>query len=118
LHGYALQIELTFGADTLTKEGWVIDFGSLKPIKDWLQHMFDHKMIIAEDDPAKEVFLELGAAGLAEIHVLPQVGCEAFTLYIFDHVTLWLAQATRHRVRLTEVTVREHEANAVTCVPL
>lgn len=118
LHGYALQVELTFEADSLTPEGWVIDFGGLKPIKNWLEAMFDHRLLIADDDPEKEALLHLGELGIASTIVLPKVGCEAFALYIFDHVTLWLDEATSHRVRLVKVTVKEHEANAVTCVPI
>src|SRR6516162_6253698 len=98
LHGYSLQIELTFEADTLSKEGWVIDFGSLKPIKEWLQDTFDHKLLVAEDDPHLLSLKVLGSAGAADILILPYVGCEAFASHIFNHVATWTRGSTRGRV--------------------
>jgi 6-pyruvoyltetrahydropterin/6-carboxytetrahydropterin synthase len=51
LHGYALQVELTFEAEALDHRNWVVDFGGLKGLKKVLQSVFDHTTLIAEDDP-------------------------------------------------------------------
>lgn len=125
LHGYALSIKLTFGAAELDENNWVIDFGSLKPIKAWLVDMFDHKMLVAEDDPAREQLEDLATPvewcdiregepyQLADVLIVPAVGCEAFARMIFDHVAGWLAELPdAPRVFLTEVEVREHGANS------
>jgi 6-pyruvoyltetrahydropterin/6-carboxytetrahydropterin synthase len=117
LHGYALQVEITFDCNLLSAEGWVIDFGSLRMIKEWLQDTFDHKMIVAEDDPLLETFNELDRLGAAEVIMLPHVGCEAFAKHIYDFVEPWVQMSTESRVWCSKVVVREHEANEVTFGP-
>lgn len=120
LHGYALAVRLEFGANWLDGNGWVIDFGGLKPIKEWLCETFDHKLLIAEDDPCRDLLEQIGSedspdpigAQLAEVKIVHAVGCEAFAAMIFRHVSLWL-EAEKHapRVNLLSVEVREHGGN-------
>ena len=45
LHGYALSFKFIFEADELDARNWVVDFGSLKSLKGWLENTFDHKTI-------------------------------------------------------------------------
>ena len=59
IHGYALQFEFTFGGNELDESNWIVDFGGLKPLKEWLKHMFDHTYLVAEDDPELETFVDL-----------------------------------------------------------
>lgn len=113
LHGYALSVRLEFEADELDHRNWVVDFGSLKPVKAWLQETFDHKTVVAEDDPHLDLFAKMEAIGLIELVVVKAVGCEAFARLIFDHVTGWMAdEGLSPRARLTLVEVREHGANS------
>lgn len=111
-HGYALSVKLTFHAEELDENNWVVDFGGLKDVKEWLQERFDHKMVIARDDPFKEQIMGLEELGLAEIVVLDQVGCEAFAKYVFEGVSEWLESRYGSRVLLGGVEVREHGANS------
>lgn len=113
LHGYALSIKLTFGAHELDGNNWVLDFGSLKPIKQWLCDTFDHRTLVAEDDPMLPYFRSMHDDQVADILVVPAVGCEAFAKMVSDHVTAWLTELPdAPRVFLTEVEVREHGANS------
>jgi 6-pyruvoyltetrahydropterin/6-carboxytetrahydropterin synthase len=112
LHGYALQIALTFGSDSLDARNWVIDFGGFKSLFDGLAKDFDHKLVIAIDDPLSNYFLQLEALGGAEIVQLPNVGCEAFAEVIALYTIYWMKlHAIRTDVRLLSVEVREHEGN-------
>lgn len=113
LHGYALSVRLEFEADTLDARNWVIDFGSLKPVKQKLADTFDHKTVVAVDDPEYGRFLELHKARLIDMVGLPAVGCEAFATWIFNFVVNWLnANGHAPRVRLASVEVAEHGANS------
>ena len=56
IHGYALQFEFTFGGDELDSSNWIVDFGGLKPLKEWLKFMFDHTYLLGSDDPEFETF--------------------------------------------------------------
>lgn len=112
LHGYALEVRLDFSATKLDANGWVIDFGGLKPIKAWLESQFDHKTLIAQDDPELPWFKEAASRNILDLNILPAIGCEAFAGMIFAYVSDWLAQNNHApRVQLTRVTVREHAGN-------
>lgn len=120
IHGYALGFKLVFEADELDENGWVKDFGGLKPLKAKLVATFDHKMVVAQDDPALHRLLSLSdgrgvwdTAPLAQIIVLPRVGCEAFAGMVWDWADELITTEERARgVRLVEVECREHAGNA------
>ena len=114
LHGYALAVKLVVESDELDPRNWCFDFGGFKPIKTFLIDTFDHKMLVAADDPEKETLLALREKGLVQIKVLKAVGVEAFAEYIFENVKGIITSATGHRARLVSVTVSEHGANSAT----
>ena len=117
LHGYALAVKFIFAATELDVRHWVVDFGSLKSLKGWLEDTFDHTLLVAEDDPALETFQELDKAGLARVVVVEHTGCEAFAELIFGAAQIWLKDnGYSPRVSLMSVEVKEHGANsAVYC---
>ena len=51
VHGYALAVKFEFEAEELDVRNWVVDFGSLKSLRKMLEDTFDHKLLVAEDDP-------------------------------------------------------------------
>lgn len=113
IHGYALEIKLVFEAAELDHTGWVVDFGSLKSLKGWLEATFDHKLLVAEDDPMLDTLVALGTLGLAQIVVMPGVGCEKFAEYVYGAVEVWLqSNGYSPRVRLVSAEVKEHGANS------
>lgn len=113
IHGYALAVRFEFEADELDVRNWVVDFGSLKSLKGLLENTFDHKLLVAEDDPELDTFLELEKKGLATVRVLPSVGCEKFAEFIFGATEVWLSDnGYSPRVRLVSVEVKEHGANS------
>ena len=75
VHGYALAFRFVFATHQLDERNWCVDFGGLKPLKTWLHQMFDHTMIVAEDDPCLPEFQKLADGGLVELRILPSVGC-------------------------------------------
>ena len=136
IHGYALGFKFTFGANTLDHCGWVVDFGGLKDLKQILADTFDHKLLVAEDDPWLPVLRELcktsgfltlvdpdgltGGEGApppcADIVIVPATGCEAFARMVFDVTEQWLKDAGfGPRCWLVSVEVSEHGANSAIC---
>ncbi len=112
LHGYALAVKFEFGAMELDENGWVMDFGGLKWVKEFLQKYFDHKTIVALDDPELQSFKQLDMLGIADICYMKNVGCEAFAYFIFSEVEKWLLYKHGVRVILNSVEVREHGGNS------
>ena len=123
LHGYALSFRLLFTAEELDDRNWVVDFGGLKPVKQFLQDTFDHKLAVAQDDPAIDEICALAGVDAADPIVLPAVGCEQFSKYVYDWVANWLNTNYEpgcyidRGVRLVEVECREHGANSATYRP-
>src|SRR5918997_1429137 len=112
VHGYALAFKFVFATHELDERNWCFYFGGLKPVKAWLKHMFDHTLLIAEDDPERATLEELARKGLAEIRVLPSVGCEATARYVHAYVAHFVDEQTSGRVWLESIEVREHGANS------
>lgn len=113
LHGYALAFTFMFACEELDERGWVVDFGALKPLKEALVSFFDHKLLIAADDPYLDELTALGGKGLADYIVLRRVGCEAFAELAFNLATeTLLGMGLFPRVRVLWCKVAEHSANA------
>lgn len=120
LHGYAIQVELEFRATKLDPNNWVVDFGGLKEVKQWLKDNYDHKMLVAADDPSIDFFINMGEAcaghvSLADVRIVKNVGCEGFAEEIFDYVFTWANAKYGGRVTLHKVEVREHAGNSAIC---
>jgi 6-pyruvoyltetrahydropterin/6-carboxytetrahydropterin synthase len=113
LHGYALAFTFEFMARDLNAQNWVIDFGSLRPIKSWLEDTFDHRLLFAADDPKRDIYYDLAHHKVANILELENVGCEAFGKLAFGYCSDFLISSKqKDRVHLMKVTVAEHEGNS------
>lgn len=112
LHGYALAVKFTFEAEELDERNWVVDFGDLKDLKKKVADLFDHKTVVAEDDPALEWF-EQGHGKYLDLVVLPAVGIEAFAKTIYHMAVDYLNEkGYAPRCRVVSVEVFEHEGNS------
>ncbi len=113
VHGYAVAVSLVFSAQYLDDNNWAVDFGSLGPIREMLQQVFDHTVVVAQDDPELRYFQEGNERGILRLIVLPHVGCEKFAEYIFNAVNDWMHRVgLAPRCALESVEVREHGANS------
>lgn len=117
VHGYSIAVKFVFESNELDYRNWVVDFGDLKDLKKKVQDLFDHKTVVAEDDPQLEWFQQAENRGVLELTVLPNVGCEAFAEFIFHMATDYLLEkGYSPRARLVSVEVSEHEGNSALVV--
>lgn len=114
LHGYALSIKLIFQGE-LDNRNWVQDFGALKGFKQWAEDNFDHKTLIALDDPQLGMFEAMGSLGIVQLKIVDAVGCERFAQMIMEAFDLYKWHGSDGRVTLESVEVREHEGNSAIC---
>ena len=113
IHGYAIAVTLVFEAATLDDRNWVMDFGGFKQIKQEIMDTFDHKLVVAADDPMLPGFKRMHQLGVADVVILPKVGCEAFAQFISQAmVEPMIKKEFSDRVKLVSVEVREHGANS------
>mgnify|MGYP003139433297 CR=1 FL=1 len=120
VHGYGVSFKVYFEGE-LDHRNWVWDFGGMKRAKTqidgmspkaWMDYMFDHTLIVAEDDPEVEAFKQMDAAGVAQVRVIPATGAEKFAEYIYTKLNDFVKTETDGRVKVTKVKFAEHGKNA------
>lgn len=112
LHGYSLAFTFTFGCDELDNKNWAVDFGGLKPLKQWLEDNFDHKVVVDAADPALDTLKELEQKGIAELTVLDGVGAEKFAEHAFNFADKLVRDMTNNRCYCVRAECAEHGANS------
>ena len=125
IHGYGVSFKVYFEGE-LDERNWVWDFGGMKRAKtqidgkspkEWMDYMFDHTLIIAEDDPYLKAFEQMGEAGVAQIRIIPATGAEKFAEYVYDKVNQFIFPETDGRVKVIKVEFREHGKNSAIYIP-
>lgn len=117
VHGYSREFYFEFECSELTQEMWVMDFGGLKEVKAWLEHMFDHTFLAASDDPHLEDFKRLDQEGVIQLRILPNAGMEGTAKYVYEEVSKMIDKMTDGRVKIIKVEVRENEKNSAFYIP-
>lgn len=117
VHGYSREFYFEFECSELTQEMWVMDFGGLKEVKSWLEHMFDHTFLAASDDPYLEQFKKLDDEGVIQLRVLPNAGMEGTAKFVYEEVSKMIDKMTDGRVKIIKVEVRENEKNSAFYIP-
>ena len=122
LHGYGVSFKVWFEGE-LDEKNWVWDFGGMKRAKGtidnmnpkaWMDYIFDHTTLIAEDDPYLEGWKAMDQHGLIQLRVIPHVGAERFAEFIFNKLNDFIKTETDGRVRITKVEFMENNKNSAT----
>ena len=120
LHGYGVSFKVWFKGE-LDERNWVWDFGGMKRAKTqidgmnpkaWMDYMFDHTFIVAEDDPFLESFQRMDGAGVAQVRVVPATGAERFVQYVYQKLNTFVQEETEGRVKVIKVEFMEHGKNS------
>ena len=120
LHGYGVSFRVWFQGE-LDERNWVWDFGGMKRAKtqidgmnpkDWMNWMFDHTLIIAEDDPMLESFKRMDEVGVAQVRIVPATGAERFARFVFEKIDSFVKEETEGRVKVLKVEFMEHGKNS------
>ena len=114
VHGYGRYVRLTFEAIELDERGWVMDFGGLKGVKSWIESEWDHRTLIAADDPVIPELKALEKVGGINLNILPEgylPGIEESCRYLYDKLNPVIQRKTNNRVEITRVEIWETEKN-------
>ena len=120
VHGYGISFKVYFEGE-LDHRNWVWDFGGMKRAKtqidgkspkEWMDYMFDHTVVIAEDDPGIKGFETMDKLGVIQLRIITATGAEKFAEYIYGNINEFVKAETDNRVRVTKVKFMEHGKNA------
>ena len=120
LHGYDVEFEVTFEGD-LDHRNWVWDFGGMKRAKnlidgrqpkEWMEFMFDHTVVVAEDDPDMQNFVDMDNRGVIQLRVLEAVGAEKFAEFLYHKLNDFVQLETEGRVKVVKVKFMENHKNS------
>jgi len=128
LHGYGVSFKVWFEGD-LDERNWVWDFGGMKRAKtkidgkspkEWMDYMFDHTVLVAEDDPLLSEFKMLNNLpnlgnnnkGGLQLRIIPATGAEKFAEFIFNKLNPFVQEETNGRVKVKQVEFKEHGKNS------
>ena len=119
LHGYGISFRVTFEGN-LDNRNWVWDFGGMKRAKTqiddmspkaWMDHMFDHTVIVAKDDPKLDTFQAMEVMGTIQLRIVEATGAEKFAEFIYNKLNEFVNIETQGRVRVVQVEFMEHGKN-------
>ena len=99
LHGYALEFNFVFEAIALDERNWVVDF--------------DHKTLVASDDPALFFFNSAKSLKVLQLIVVDNVGCEAFAEIAYNLAKDEIEELDLDdRIKVISAEVKEHGSNS------
>ena len=119
-HGYAISFKVWFEGE-LDYRNWVWDFGGMKRSKtqikglspkDYFNYLLDHTVVVAQDDPYLDKFIQMDKDGIIQLRVISATGCEKFAEYLYGTINKFLFNETNGRVKAVKVEVYEHERNS------
>lgn len=115
IHGHDWVFEVTFVAVAPDACGFVIDFGRLGPIKEWLSQ-FDHALVLTKDDPLVSNLAILPDVALKafNLQLVDDGSCEGLAKLAFHEINRKVKVMTDERVSVRSVTLHEGFSNSAT----
>ncbi|WP_217909819.1 6-carboxytetrahydropterin synthase [Pseudenhygromyxa sp. WMMC2535] len=112
VHGYSRSFKFYFEAESLDARGFVVDFSGLGALRAWLEHMFDHTLLISASDPELGFFQDMDARGLCQLRVLPAVSMEGTARFVYEHAQPMIHELSGGRAWIAELEVWENDKNS------
>lgn len=116
-HGYSRYIQFTFDGE-LDDKGWLMDFGNLKDVKQWLEDNWDHKTLVSSDDPKLEILKQMEEENLLKLTIVDSTkegwgpGIEGSCKWVYDSINPYILEKTKGRVYISSIEIWEHEQNS------
>ncbi len=101
--------------------GFVVDFGNLKPLREWIDQNLDHACVFNRDDPLLDEILKINDTAGCRIYkpcIVDQCSSEGLAKHMFDVVDPMIQEITSERAFLISVVVTEDARNSATYKPV
>lgn len=116
IHGHNWSVTVTFACRELDEHGFVVDFGGLRYLKDWLDEHLDHACVLAADDPLKDT-LVAAAPDAWRVYEIDCPSCEGVARHLFEVFDGLVKRHEGGRVWVKRVHLEEDRRNAATYEP-
>lgn len=111
IHGHNWAITLTFACSEMDSNGFVVDFGRLKYLKEWIDTHLDHACLFNESDPEKEALLQT-YGHLFKSYILPNCSSEGLAQHLHGIFDPMVREQTQDRVWIIEIEIEEDSKNS------
>jgi hypothetical protein len=108
---------------------WIMDYGGFKALpkggesieelkktgnglKDWMDYMWDHTLLIEKDDPQLETFQYMQELGLCHLRVMDRIGAESAAKMVYDKFNDVMSRTGGGRVKVVKVECWEAPKNS------
>lgn len=110
IHGHNWSLTLTFACEELDHLGFVIDFGGIKFINQWISENLDHAFMFAKDDTEG---LKMLAAfpHLFKPYIIDNCSAEGLATHLFDVFDSLVRKESGNRAWLKAIKVGEDSKN-------
>lgn len=118
-HGYDRSVVATFAGD-IDEYGWVVPFGELRKVRDFIEYYLDHTAVIPANDPRlsdivefNQKMVESGHPGIFKLRVMPYgVSMEMTSLFLWEHINAYIYAVTEGRCYVEKIECIEHDSNS------
>ena len=113
VHGHNWDISLTFACEQTDENGFVVDFGIVKFIKQWIDEHLDHACVFSFSDPIARTLID-AVPEAWKVYFVEQCSCEGLAKHLFEVFNSLVLENTNNRVRVIAVEVSEDSKNTAT----
>lgn len=116
IHGHNWKFKLTFACDHCDTNGFVVDFGALKYIKQWIAEHLDHACVLAVDDPLKDRIVQ-SVPEVYQIYEVSNASCEGISTHLWGVFSELLYEHEGDRVWISQMELWEDSKNTTCFTP-
>ena len=117
IHGHSWEVTLTFVSSELDENGFVVDFGKLDYLSDWIDNHLDHGCVICKSDPKIDHLRNLAELGLLKILEIQKASCEGIAEFLFSRFDQLVRDNTNNRAWIKKIHLKEDSKNSATFEP-
>ncbi len=116
LHGHNWAIEVTFACAKRDECGFVIDFGKLKFLKQWIDDVLDHAMVLNRSDDVARYLRCFPNTTIAKVTLVSDCSCEGLAEFILGQWNDLVKGKTKGRAWIDRITLYEDSKNWATAI--
>ncbi|MGE9296351.1 MAG: 6-pyruvoyl trahydropterin synthase family protein [Puniceicoccales bacterium] len=116
IHGHNWTLTVTFACRERDQNGFVIDYGKLGFIKEWINDNLDHACVFRRDDPLR-IQLVAAAPEAWKVYLVEDCSNEGLAMHIHEVLDKLVREASEGRVWVAEIDLLEDSKNAARYTP-